>query len=322
MSKYKVVMGEKTYYRTYSKYLFDRFGEKVYRVSLDAGLGCPNRDGTLGSQGCVFCSDMGSWGGSGEGKPLAEQVRLEKERVRRRYGARRFIAYFQAFSNTYAPVEELKSLYDSVLLHDEEMVGLAVGTRPDCIDHAKLELISSYRRTNREVWIEYGLQSAHDRTLELIGRGHDVKTFVHAALQTHKHGIGVFAHVIIGLPGEGRDENIETAEFLSSLPVEGVKVHNLNIIRGTPLERWFAEGRVSPLQLDEYAERVVDFLERTDPEVAVARLTTDTTPELLIEPKWSLDKNAALTRIREIFARRESYQGRLYRGMHGTNVQP
>jgi radical SAM protein (TIGR01212 family) len=265
---------------------------------------------------------MGSWIGGGEGKPLAEQVRLEKERVRKRYGARRFIAYFQAFSNTHAPVEKLKNLYDSVLLHDEEMVGLAVGTRPDCIDRAKLELISSYKQPNREVWIEYGLQSAHDHTLELIGRGHDVQTFAHAVLQTHEHGIGVFAHVIIGLPGEGRNENIETAEFLSSLPVNGVKIHNLNIIRGTLLEQWFAEGRVSPLALDEYAERVVDFLERTDPEIAVARLTTDTTPELLIEPKWSLDKNTALTRIRDVFARRESYQGRLYRRGQGTHVQP
>ena len=312
MSKQKVAMDHTAYYRSYSTYLSELFGEKVYRVCLDAGLGCPNRDGKLGIGGCVFCSDTGSWGGSGQREPLEDQVRREKERVRKRYGVNRFIAYFQAFSNTYAPADVLKGIYDSVLLHDDEIVGLAVGTRPDCIDPSKLGLIASYQH-EKAVWIEYGLQSAHDRTLELIGRGHDVQAFTDAVLQSREHGIGVFAHVIIGLPGEGRRENIETAEYLAGLPIEGVKIHNLNIIRGTMLASWLAEGRVHPLALDEYAERVVDFLERTKPEVAIARLNADTAPDHLIEPKWSLDKNAVRTRIRDVFARRNSYQGRLCR---------
>jgi len=312
MSKQKVAMIQSLYYRSYSTYLSELFGEKVYRLCLDAGLGCPNRDGKLGIRGCVFCSDTGSWGGSGQKEPLEDQVRREKERVRKRYGAHRFIAYFQAFSNTYAPVDVLKGIYDSVLLHDEEIVGLAVGTRPDCVDPSKLALIASYQH-EKAVWIEYGLQSAHDRTLELIGRGHDVQAFTDAVLQASEHGIGVFAHVIIGLPGEGQRENIETAEYLAGLPIEGVKVHNLNIIRGTMLATWLAEGRVHPLALDEYAERVVDFIERTKPDVAIARLNADTAPDQLIEPKWSLDKNAVRARIIDVFARRDSYQGRLYR---------
>jgi len=306
-------MGEHLLYRTYASYLKERFGQKVYRVCLDAGFRCPNRDGTLGREGCVYCSARGSWSVGREPGPLHEQVHREKDRIRKRYGAEKFIAYFQAFTNTYAPVQVLKKIYDSVVCNDEDFVGMTIGTRPDCIDHEKLELIASYRNVNREVWIEYGLQSAHDETLELIGRGHDVRAFTDAVRLTKSFGIGVFAHVIIGLPGEERRHIVETAEYLAELPVDGVKVHNLNIVRGTPLERWLQEGRVKPLELDEYAERVVDFLERTGPEVIVARLTADTPPDLLIAPEWSLHKSQALARIRQVFLNRQTYQGRLCR---------
>jgi radical SAM protein (TIGR01212 family) len=237
-------------------------------------------------------------------------MRREKDRVRRRYGANKFIAYFQAFSNTYAPPRVLRQIYDSVLEDDEEIVGIAIGTRPDCIDTEKLQLVSSYL-PRKSVWIEYGLQSAHDRTLELMGRRHDVQAFTDAVRETDAHGIGVYAHIIIGLPGEGRRQNIETAEYLAGLPVEGVKIHNLNVIRDTMLETWYDEGKVEPLTLEEYAERVVDFLERTRPEVVVARLSTDTEAERLVVPKWSLDKRAVTTRIIEEFSRRGTYQGRL-----------
>ena len=304
-------MSGEQYYRSYSSYLKERFGEPVYRISLDAGMGCPNRDGVLGTGGCAFCSDTGSWGERGMNLSLKEQVSREKERVRRRYGANSFIAYFQAFSNTYAPPEILKEIYDSVILGDDEVVGLCIGTRPDCIDADKLDVVSSYLG-QKSVWIEYGLQSAHNRTLELIGRGHDVQAFTDAVRETHAQGIEVFAHVILGLPGEGRRENRETAEYLAGLPIAGVKLHNLNIIRGTRLETWYTEGKVRPITLDEYAGRVVDFLERTRPEVVVARLNTDTSAQRLVEPKWSLDKQAVLARIGDEFSRRRSFQGRLY----------
>jgi radical SAM protein (TIGR01212 family) len=311
MSKQKLEMSGKRYYRSYSSYLKERFGERVYRICLDAGMGCPNRDGKVGSGGCAFCSDTGSWGERGVELSLREQVLREKERIRTRYGANRFIAYFQAFSNTYAPPRRLKEIYDTVILGDDEVVGLCIGTRPDCIDAAKLGIVSSYLG-DKSVWIEYGLQSAHDRTLKLIGRGHNVQAFTDAVRETEAHGIEVFAHVIIGLPGEGREENRKTAEYLAGLPVVGVKLHNLNIIRGTRLETWYDEGRINPLTLDEYAERVVDFLERTRPEIVVARLNTDTAARRLVEPKWSLDKQGVLTRIGDEFSRRRSYQGRLY----------
>jgi radical SAM protein (TIGR01212 family) len=305
-------MGGSRLYRAYGPYLEDLFGEKVYRVCLDGGFLCPNRDGTLGTDGCIYCSDYGSWGGRRETLPLVEQVRLEKERIRKRYGARKYLAYFQAYTGTYAPVSELRKIYDTVMAEDPDMVGMIVGTRPDCVDRKKLELISSYRVGNRRVWIEYGLQSSHDRTLELIGRGHTVQCFTDAVRLTAEYGIGVFAHVIIGLPGEGRSDVIETAEYLSRLQIDGIKLHNLNIIRGTVMERWLEQGRVKPLGLEEYAGYVVDFLERTDPEVVVARLTADTPPHLLIAPMWSLHKGRAIERIRLSFLRRGSYQGRLH----------
>jgi radical SAM protein (TIGR01212 family) len=299
-------------YRSYGGFLKERFGQKVYRICLDAGFTCPNRDGTLGSGGCIYCSDQGSWRVNRELLPLAEQVRLEKERVRKRYGARKYLAYFQAFSSTYASPARLEKIYDSVMKDNPDVVGMIVGTRPDCVDREKLELIASYRTRDREVWIEYGLQSSHDRTLELIGRGHNVRCFADAVRLTAEYAIGVFAHVILGLPGEDRGHVIETAEFLAGLPIDGVKLHNLNIIRGTTLQRWFEEGRVKALGLEEYAELVVDFLERTDPRVVVARLTAETPSRLLIAPEWSLHKGRAIERIRQAFRRRGSYQGRLH----------
>jgi radical SAM protein (TIGR01212 family) len=299
-------------YRSYSSYLLETYGQKVYRICLDAGFSCPNRDGTLGLQGCLYCSDRGSWGGERGNIPLEEQVRREKKRVRERYGASKFIAYFQAFSNTHAPVSVLKDLYDAVLLGDEQIVGVAIGTRPDCIDREKLELIASYRNERRAVWIEYGLQSAHDRTLELIGRGHDARCFSDAVRMTFEYGIGVMAHVIIGLPGEGRSHVMDTARFIANLPIMGVKLHNLNIVRGTAFERWLAEGKIRTLSLDEYAERVVDCLELLPPDTVIARLTADTPAPLLIEPTWSLNKGEALRRIRSTFERRHTFQGRLF----------
>jgi radical SAM protein (TIGR01212 family) len=305
-------MQGKRYYRKFSEYLMERFGEKVYRVCIDAGFTCPNRDGTLGTGGCAYCSECGSWGKRGETQPIELQIRREKKRVAKRYGARKYIAYFQAFTNTYAPAAHLKGIYDSVLLQDSDFVGVAIGTRPDCIDHEKLEVISSYKRAGLDVWMEYGLQSAHDSTLSLIGRGHDVRLFTQAVLETRSFDLNVLAHVIVGLPGEGRAHNVETAEYLSGLPIAGLKLHNLNIVRGTRMADWYREGKVQPLSLDEYAHRVVDFLERIAPEVVIARLTADTQPDLLIAPHWSLDKPLALDRIQNTFAQRKSYQGRIH----------
>jgi radical SAM protein (TIGR01212 family) len=296
-------------YRTFSGYLRERFGRRVQRISLEAGFTCPNRDGKSGVRGCAYCSPEGSWGREKTVLPLDEQVRRGKEAARRRYGAEKFIAYFQAFSNTYAPVDRLKSIYDSVLLRHDDFVGMAVGTRPDCIDGEKLRLIESYVKLGLEVWVEYGLQSSNDETLRLIGRGHTAGDFARAVLLTKEHDILVSAHVIIGLPGESRNDTLATARFIAGLPVDAVKLHNLNIVEGTAVADMFRRGEVGPLSLQEFAHRAVDFLELTDPAVVVDRLVADSPSHLLIEPKWSLDKRSALAAIRSEFRRRNSRQG-------------
>jgi radical SAM protein (TIGR01212 family) len=320
------------YYRSFSSYLKERFGEKVYRVSLDAGFTCPNRDGTLGYEGCAYCAGAGSWNAADSSSPpgsrsmaapvdpasrapsLRAQVETGKEKARRRHGARKFIAYFQAYTGTYGPAERLREVYDSVLDGDEEFVALAVGTRPDCVDAEKLLLLASYITRGLEVWVEYGLQTARDETLALIGRGHSAETFSNAARASRALGIKVSAHVIIGLPGEGRPDVVRTAETLGDLAVDGVKVHNLNILAGTRMAEWHAQGRVTPLGLREYASLAVDFLERLPPETVVERLVTDSDPRLLVAPRWSLKKQEVLEAIRGEFSRRESRQGRLRAG--------
>jgi len=305
---------EDRYFRTFSRYLKERFGEKVYRICIDASFGCPNRDGTIARGGCAYCSPRGSWSVDGSEIPLELQVRKEIERVRRRYGANKYIAYFQAYTNTYAPLERLKATYDAVVNADEGIVGIAIGTRPDCVDREKLELIASYKERNLEVWMEYGLQSASDETLRLIGRGHTVADFRDAVMMTEDYELGVIAHVIIGLPGEGRSHVLKTASFLADLGVSGVKLHNLNIIEGTRMADWYREGKVKPLEREEYTELVVDFLERSDPSLLVVRLVTDSNPRFLIAPTWSLRKQEAIEAIIKAFERRKSFQGRLFSG--------
>lgn len=290
-------------------------------MCLDGGFTCPNRDGHLGRGGCAYCSPVGSWrtggGNMPEGRPdappsLEQQARREIERVSRRYGARRYIAYFQAYSGTYAEPRTLRRLYDRALGVSPDVVALAVGTRPDCVDSEKLDLLASYRERGYLVWVEYGLQSACDRTLERIGRGHDSRCFAEAARLTAERGIGVFAHVIAGLPGEGTREFRHTADFLATLPVQGVKLHNLNILRGTRMARWYREGRVRPLAMDRYADMVVDFLERTNPRVVVARLVADAPKDLLLAPPWSVRKQEVTGCILRRFRERETEQGRLW----------
>jgi radical SAM protein (TIGR01212 family) len=308
--------GEDLPYYSQARYLKDRFGQKVYRLSLDAGLGCPNRTSGLG--GCAYCSARGSW--RAKSLPLREQVAAEMERVRTRYGAEKYVVYFQSNTNTYADPVTLARLYDAALDAGSDIVGLFIGTRPDCVDREKLALIASYRARGLDVWIEYGLQSAWDDTLRLIGRGHDAARFKDAVLMTAEYGIRIMAHVILGLPGEGRTHFRETARFLAGLPVDGVKVHNLNVLRGTPMEEWYGEGKVHAMSLDEYADSLVDFLERIRPDMVVGRVAADAPADALIAPRWVLDKNRALGVIRSRFAERGTRQGALFSG--GTPDSP
>lgn len=291
-----------------NSYLRQRFGERVHKIAVDAGLTCPNRDGTLGTDGCIYCNERGSGTGAhAKGLSITEQIVASKGPIARRFKAKKFIIYFQSFSNTHAPVDILKALYDEALSVDQ-VVGLTVGTRPDCVDERILSLLSSYTR-NHLIWIEYGLQSSHDATLKAINRGHDVAAFEKAVLATAGRGIKICAHVILGLPGETANHMRATADYLARLPIDGIKLHLLYVIRGTALERLHAEGRYHCMEQDEYAERVCDFIERVPKTVVIQRLTGDPHRGELVAPGWALKKDATLNLIKQKLIDRSSWQG-------------
>lgn len=307
-------------YRDFNSYLREIFGERVQKIPLDAGLGCPNRDGTLSDRGCIFCDSRGSGTGAlvNEGLSIDEQMAHGRRFAEKRYGAKKFIAYFQSFTNTYAPLERLKTLYDQALKHPR-VVGLSVATRPDCVGEDVAELLGTYRKDHL-VWIEYGLQSAHDITLKRINRGHDVACFERSVRTADKHGLNVCAHIILGLPGENRDMMLHTARLLSVLPVKGVKIHLLYVVEGTPLASLYLkeglyaskEESFTCLERDAYIDLVVDVLERLRPDIIVHRLTGDPVGEELVAPLWAKQKTENLNLIRKRLEERNTWQGKKY----------
>jgi radical SAM protein (TIGR01212 family) len=295
-------------YLDLNTHLRSRFGTRVQKISLDAGLSCPNRDGRVGVGGCLYCNTRGSGtGAAARGLSLSAQIQAGISRLQQRYRASRFIAYFQSFSNTYAPVAQLKRLYDEALAFPE-VVGLSLGTRPDCLEDEVLELLAAYAR-ERLLWLELGLQSAHDQTLKALNRGHDVACFTRAVARAASRGLEVVAHVILGLPGEGPNEMAATAAYLARLPLQGVKIHLLYVVKGSDLAGLFQEGAYTCLTEEQYVRLVVDFVELLPPKFVIHRLTGDPHRQELLAPGWCLDKSRVLGRIREEFARRGSRQG-------------
>jgi len=273
----------------------ERFGEKVQRVGLDAGLGCPHRDPATGRGGCVFC-DPASFSPAA-GSRLSVEKQLERGmRWFGRNGIRKFAAYFQAGTNTHGPPEHLRALWDAVAA-EPAVVALCVGTRPDCLPDDVLDLLATYGERFGEIWLEIGLQSANDQTLKALNRGHAAADFADAVERSRARGLKVVAHVILGLPGEGEEEEAATARFLAATGAEGVKLHHLAVVRGTPLEKRFARGEISLLEPEEYARRAAAFLLRLDPKTVAHRLVGDTTPGRLVAPFY--EKAAVLARIRE-----------------------
>jgi radical SAM protein (TIGR01212 family) len=294
-------------YNPFSEELKKQFGCRVHRISVDAGFTCPNRDGTAGTGGCIFCSDSGSGSfGIARGMGIGGQLEHGKEIMTRKYKAKRFIAYFQPYSNTYAPPEQLRFLYDEALA-TPEVVGLIVGTRPDCLPSETISLLEEYHRKTY-FWLELGLQSPHDRTLERIRRGHDSATFMAAAKAIKTRGIRLCAHIILGLPGESRKEMLATAAILGDLGVDGVKIHLLHVSRGTELADMYGRGEVTLLEKDQYIELVCDFLERLHPRISIHRLTGDGGRDL-IAPLWSAAKFETLNAIDAEMERRGTVQG-------------
>jgi hypothetical protein len=296
-------------YYPFSDYLKRRFGCKVQKVSLHAGFTCPNRDGKVGVGGCTYCINESF--SPQAGKPMrtvSEQMSDGMAYMRARYRAKKFFAYFQAFSNTYAPVEKLRALYDEAISFPD-VVGLDIGTRPDCVPDAVLDLVESYA-SKVEVWLEYGVQSSHDATLRRVNRGHDFAAFCDAVARTKRRNIRVCAHVILGLPGETREQMLQTALALQPLGIDAIKVHHLYVCRGTPLEAEYRAGHLRTFTADEYVAVACDFLERIPDTVAVQRLVGDTTSEgVLVAPNWTETKTEIFRMITQEFERRGTCQG-------------
>jgi radical SAM protein (TIGR01212 family) len=294
-------------YNAFSEELKALFGCRVHRISVDAGFTCPNRDGTVGTGGCIYCGGEGS-GAFGIVRALSVAAQLEegKEVMVRKYKASKFIAYFQPYSNTHAPVEQLRAVYDEALTVND-IVGLIVGTRPDCLPPATLDLLAKY---SQRTWfrLELGLQSPHDRTLRSINRGHDFATFATAVERCRERGIRVCAHVILGLPGESREEMLATAGILNEMKIDGVKLHLLHVMRGTKLAEMYGRGEVRVMERDDYVGLVCDILELLEPGISIQRLTGDGGRDL-VAPLWSLAKFEVLNAIDVELARRGSRQG-------------
>lgn len=295
-------------YRLFSEHLKTLFGVRVHKISVDAGFGCPNRGGARDLPGCLFC-DPGGSGAVGIDRRLGVtgQLLQGQEVMARKYRAAKFLAYFQPFSNTYAPPERLRKLYDEAL-EVPDIVGLAVGTRPDCLDDTVCELLVDYHRRTC-FWLELGLQSCHDRTLAFLRRGHDYACFLRGYQAARAHGLKVCVHLIIGLPGESRNDLLTTVAEMARLRVDGVKLHLLHVLDGTPLGALYREGRIGILEQAEYVGLVADVLERLPPETLIHRLTGDGPRASLLAPSWSLNKWEVLNAIDAEMARRGSVQG-------------
>lgn len=295
-------------YNAFSEELKRTFGCRVHRISIDAGFTCPNRDGSLGTTGCIYCGGAGSGSfGIVRGAPVAVQLEEGKEVMVRKYKACKFIAYFQSYSNTYGPTALLRAIYDEALAVPD-VVGLIVGTRPDCLPPATLDLLAQFAERSW-FWLELGLQSPLDRTLQLLNRGHDFAAFASSVKACKERGIRVCAHVILGLPGETRDEMLATPRLLNEFGVAGVKIHLLHVMRDTPLADMYREGLVSVLSRDDYVGLVCDFLERLDPRISIQRLTGDGGRDHLVAPLWSLAKFEVLNAIDIELERRGTVQG-------------
>lgn len=295
----------------FSRFLRQRFGARVHRVGLDAGFTCPNRDGTRGRGGCVFCDAGGSRAAyQNPDLSIADQMKRGMEWAGRRFHARKFIAYFQAYTNTYAPAERLRAAWDEALI-DDRVVALAVGTRPDAINTEVVELLLEYAK-NRMCWLELGFLSRDQAVLDRCNRGEDAETFQRTVSLLHKAGLPVCAHIVFGLPGEPLQATVDSVDLMNRLAVEGVKLHNLYIVNDAPIAEAWRRGDIAVPGREEYVAAVCDFLERLNPDCLIHRLAADAPRERLLAPDWMRDKNTVLQAIREEFTRRQTRQGARY----------
>ena len=285
------------------------FGKKVYKLSLDAGMTCPNRDGTLGTGGCTFCAGGAGEFAAGRGR-LEDQLAAAKERVAFKARDARYVAYFQSYSNTYAPLERLRAVFGPVL-DREEIVGLAVGTRPDCLEPEKVAYLEELNR-EKPVWVELGLQTIHERTAWAIRRRYPLAVFDDAAARLKAAGLRVVAHVILNLPGETPEEMLQTVDHVARCGADGIKLHQLHVLRGTDLARMYEQGELRLFSMEEWLAVLEEAVRRLPPEMTIHRLTGDGPKRLLLAPLWTADKKRVLQAVREAFDRDDVRQGSVF----------
>ena len=300
------------YYR-FSQYLKERFHCKVYKINIDAGFSCPNRDGTLSKEGCIFCDNRGfNVFNRLSTKDIRAQINEGMQFYRKRYQADKFIIYFQTFTNTYAPLEILEEKY-KIIEEFSDVVGLSIATRPDCINEDILELIDKFT-CKYEVWIEYGLQSVHNSTLNLINRGHTYEKFLETFDLTRKKSkIKICVHLIVGLPGEDLEMVKYTFKEMGRIEVDGIKIHPLHVIKDTPLHRLYLEGKYTPLSMQEYVDTVVEVLQYLAPSTVIQRLTATCSPQILVAPMWINKRSEVLRSIESKCRQENKFQSKLYK---------
>ncbi len=288
---------------TFGQLMRRRHGQRVHKVSINAAFTCPNRDGSKGRGGCTFCNNVSFSPNARRPDSIAQQVSAGRRIIRKRTKAKKLLAYFQAYTNTYGDIETLRRRYDEALA-EPDVIGLSVGTRPDCISQPVIDLLREYHDRGLEVWLELGLQSAFDETLRRINRGHGFAEYQAAAGAARRAGLQLCTHLIVGLPGETPAHNAESLRRVLGIGVDGLKLHPLHVVKGTALASDWRRGTYRPLELDEYVDIAVVLVEQTPPEVAFHRLTATASPTILLAPQWCAKKWLVLNRIEQVLRER------------------
>jgi len=299
---------DKRYYDLKS-YWRNLFGCNVHKLQIDAGFTCPNRDGHIATGGCIYCDGRGSkLRQKGELPSVSQQIQSGKKFYKPH--AAKFVAYFQTFTNTYAPVEKLQALYDEAL-SQEDVIGISIGTRPDCVGSDVINLLRDYAK-RYHVWLELGLQSMHDKTLKLINRGHNFQQFLEVVDALAGKNIHLCAHIIVGLPGETDEEILQTAKAIAALPINGIKIHSLLALEGTLLGEMYKNGSIKIMSKDKYVSLVANILEILPADMVIQRLTADGYRDIFLAPDWAINKLDVLNSINKELERRHSYQGKYF----------
>lgn len=292
------------YVHTFGQAMLVRFGERIHKITLSADFSCPNRDGSKGIGGCTFCNNA-SFNPSGRQPPtLSQQLENGRRVIRKRTGASRYIAYFQTYTNTYGGVQQLRALYQQAL-NEPDVVGLAVGTRPDCVPDPVLDLLAGYQDAGYEVWLELGLQSAFDATLQRVNRGHDFAAYRDTVRRARARDLQICTHLIIGLPGEGDSHFRNSLERVLELGVDGLKLHPLHVVKGTQLANQWRRGEYQPMCFERYVDTAADLIMRTPPQVIFHRVTATASPSILLAPEWCARKWSVLNAITAVLQRRQ-----------------